>query len=266
MKKLLLAVFLITAIGLTACKKEPKEDQVPADGEVSQTTGLGTRYAALSISIRESADLNSKASAYLKKIEDVELLEETQGTYKGKEITILKVKTVDGKEGYQDAQYFGIKAIVINSDGVAVYSKPSATSSIINNLEYGTVAVVLEQMGEWYKIVAYNLADKEKEIWQKWIKADSGYSDDMSFVIEASKIEKVKFDLYRIAKDSPDKDASLKKQSLPELKSLVKSNSDYIAGEAQKLIDYIEGNETSDEGESDEYAEDGEEEEMEGDA
>jgi SH3-like domain-containing protein len=214
------AVILLAVISLavlSSCGKggADKPGLNPSDGPV--------KYAKASVSVFKDQDLKTWGSN-LSKTEPVTLLETMKVQVKGAETEVAKVKLSDGTIMYINNKNLADKPVVFMEDTKA-YVRNNASSKVYAVIPKGTIAFVVQEMGDWAQVYAGQIDGKW--ITQQWV--NGGYTSEDGRIQEAKNFEEAAA-VLKNSKSKPDQ----KSQALAVLKEI--SESSGIFSEAAKSI------------------------------
>ncbi len=148
--KKILAIFVAMAILIFAACKKKEEAVVPQI--------IGTKYSGWDQYIYAAPGSTAKTGAILvygnEEVTGLEIVPHETTDSKGNKTSTeyLKIKTIDGKEGYGPLKNFFDAVLFIVADGDLVFAKNSLTSPSKGKLERGMSCFEIEANGEFSKV------------------------------------------------------------------------------------------------------------------
>ncbi len=172
MKNLTIALFILSLIIPSSCKKE--EESKP----------ISKKYAKYRVPVRKDKELKDWL-ATLEKAEDVDLLkEEDHKNKKGKVLKLANVKLADDSIGYIESRHLADYPIVFTENTKALV-RPTAGSKTFIIVPKGALGFVTAEKGPWAQIYIGKI--KGKNVTRQWV--DGGYIKDKYLVLKAKEYE-----------------------------------------------------------------------------
>lgn len=144
MKKYIIILLLISAGFNCKKKQESSSENSPA------SNFLGTRYALWTnyISATPGAKDPKDRIALVYRFEETTLLEKVEQDGK----KYLKLKTVEGKEGFAEEKIYTEAIYVVTTSGLPAFRKPTLTAGTKGNVDAGSYCTAKEIQGEWANV------------------------------------------------------------------------------------------------------------------
>jgi len=158
------------------------------------------KYARATVSVFKDQDLKTWGSN-LSKTEPVTLLETLKVQIKGAETEVAKIKLSDGTVVFVSMKNLADKPVVFMEDTKA-YVRNNASSKVYAVIPKGTIAFVVQEMGDWAQIYAGQIDGKW--ITQQWV--NGGYTSEDARIQEAKNFEEAA-SVIKDSKTKPDQKA-----------------------------------------------------------
>lgn len=232
--KLLAALIMVAILALVSCKKK---EEAP----VAQI--IGTKYSGWNQWVYSKPGSTEKADQVSlvygsEEVTGVELVSHESTDSKGNKSTAeyLKVKTVDGKEGFALAKNFYDDIIFIVAEGDTAYAKNSLTSPSKGKLERGMSCFESESNGDFAKVrcsASILKGGKLASLYEVWIQTTSpNISRISSNPLLADSVRNLKTASDKILEaekaTDPAKIDELKKAAAAALKTVVEKGDQFL--------------------------------------
>ncbi len=168
MKKITIYLFLIISFSAFSCKE--KTSQNGGDNEVTETSAVCVWDRA---SLREEAGRKGKWMSAISLGEKLTFLkEEKEVEERNKQIKYVKVRLLDGKEGWIRADFVAIKAkAAVVLEQTSIYTRPDLSTISKNSFEQLDIIAVQSTQDDWTEVKGKRQAANWIET--AWIKADN---------------------------------------------------------------------------------------------
>ncbi|PJZ78072.1 lipoprotein LenA [Leptospira neocaledonica] len=173
-KKLSSVILMLAILFLAACKKQE---------EAPTAQIIGTKYSGWDQWIYKKPGTTEKSEQLTivygnEEVTGLEIVNHESTDSKGVKTTAeyIKVRTVDGKEGYAALKNFFDAVLFVIADGAQAFAKNSLTSPSKGKLERGMSCFELEASGDFSKVRCYAAiikGGKLNNLYDVWIQPDS---------------------------------------------------------------------------------------------
>ncbi|MGJ4787468.1 lipoprotein LenA [Leptospira koniambonensis] len=230
-KKLTSSVIVLALLLFVACKKQ---EEAP----VAQV--IGTKYSGWDQWIYKKPGTTDKAEQLTlvygnEEVSGLEVVNHESTDAKGVKTSVeyLKVKTVDGKEGYGLSKNFFDAVLFVVGPGDNAFAKNSLTSPSKGKLEKGMSCFELEASGDFSKVRCYASivkAGKLETLYDVWIQgASSNISRDPILGDSIRNLKSASNKLIEASKSTdPAKQEELKTAAAKALKSVAEKGDVYL--------------------------------------